>query len=409
MKSFFINLILIFLFFIIGTVLVLPLVAEFQLKQAKKLEAAYHWKKAGEKYVAVTRLHPFNSEYFAEAGDFLTRQSAYRKDKISCMKKAEEFYERACRLNPGYGEHWYALGGLQLALSREYSAESREKKDNLDRAVENFKKAVEKDPYGLRINYLAGYNLLTVWDFLDNKKRKFILDRLEYVLRSKPSYTRYIYPAVIYYVRDFDKILKVTPDTLKAHNNLYSFIKESNMWQFRKGQKERLDYYRQKEEPEEFKQERMDKLKRLDEIKKAYKSQDLDGSEGLKAKDFVLTKDWQGRSGNGKHVYEKGRMSWNGTVNALIAVPEGRSMITITAKGSSAENIFPYMMVELNGKEIGETFVTSNGWKQYSFPVEETGGLKVLSVTFANDGGNEDKREDRNLYLGGAKIIKNYE
>ena len=62
------------------------------------------------------------------------------------------------------------------------------------------------------------------------------------------------------------------------------------------------------------------------------------------------------------------------------------------------------MVVELDGEEIGEVYVDSSEWKDYSFVTETDGGKKVLSVSFINDGGNKGKGEDRSLYVGDVVI-----
>jgi len=94
----------------------------------------------------------------------------------------------------------------------------------------------------------------------------------------------------------------------------------------------------------------------------------------------------------------------------VVNVPKGKANVNIQAKGSPVNGVWPYMIVELDGEEIGETFVDSPEWKEYEFRVDTSGTvpsdtLKVLSVTFTNDGGN--KEEDRNLYVGEARIVKN--
>jgi hypothetical protein len=73
--------------------------------------------------------------------------------------------------------------------------------------------------------------------------------------------------------------------------------------------------------------------------------------------------------------------------------------------GSGSRGIYPYMIVEMDGETIGETFVSSD-WKKYSFGINTDGGLKAISVTFANDGGDAAKGEDRNMYVGNAEIKK---
>ena len=93
-------------------------------------------------------------------------------------------------------------------------------------------------------------------------------------------------------------------------------------------------------------------------------------------------------------------------MDTVIDMPKGKAKINITARGSVANEIFPYMIVELDGEEVGETFVNSPEWKEYSFEVDTEGRLRVLSVTFANDGGNRERGEDRNLYIGKTQITQ---
>ena len=60
-------------------------------------------------------------------------------------------------------------------------------------------------------------------------------------------------------------------------------------------------------------------------------------------------------------------------------------------------------MYERDIPKVGEAYVDSSKWKEYSFGVDAE-GLKVISVTFINDGGNVWKHEDRNLYIGQVRI-----
>ena len=99
-------------------------------------------------------------------------------------------------------------------------------------------------------------------------------------------------------------------------------------------------------------------------------------------------------------------MYWQGVVYKLVNLPENASMIKIQAKGDSAYGIWPYMVAEINGEEIGENFVSSCDWKEYTFNVDEKPGLKILSVTFLNDGGEWEKGIDRNLYVGEVEIVR---
>jgi len=121
---------------------------------------------------------------------------------------------------------------------------------------------------------------------------------------------------------------------------------------------------------------------------------------------IVGEKGWQcsEESREGERAHQAGQMFWKGTLNRIIQLPDGEALIYIQARADQADDIWPYMVVELEGEEIGATFVDSPGWRDYSFSVNTKGGFKVLSASFVNDGTNEKKLEDRNLYLGMVAI-----
>ena len=391
-----INVVLIAAFGLLIAVIVLPFVAEMEFKQAKKLEFGYRWEKTGEKYQSAAHLNPFNASYFTGAGDSILRQSAYREDKAIWLKRAKKLYERACQLNPHYAEYWYALGKVRLEIASVAPSGLPRNDGEVDSAMEDFRKAVDADPYNFRNNYLIGHNLLTVWGSLDEKEKEFTLDRLKYVLQLRPDYgERYVYPAIMYYAKDFSIAQKVAPETLKGYKGLYSFIVKNNLWQFRKQVAGRVDFYREKEEREEFAKEKEERMQLLRSLRSLAMTGEIKG--------------WVGKSASGKSTYKNGNMYWTGTVDAVVEMPQGKAKINISAKGSQADEIFPYMIVELDGAEIGERFVDSPEWKEYSFKADTEGGLKVLSITFVNDGGNKEKGEDRNLYIGKAKIVNDNE
>jgi len=115
---------------------------------------------------------------------------------------------------------------------------------------------------------------------------------------------------------------------------------------------------------------------------------------------------WTGRADGPGNVYENGNMYWTGTVSRTIEVPEGACVIKIKARGSSALGVWPYMIVELDGSEIGEAYVDSPEWEYYVFNADTKGGTKILSVTFTNDGGDPKRGTDRNLYVGEVEVNK---
>ena len=119
------------------------------------------------------------------------------------------------------------------------------------------------------------------------------------------------------------------------------------------------------------------------------------------------SKDWQGVSQTGNDTFKDGNMYWSGTMHAVASIPKGKTEVSIQARGTPANELFPYMIVELDGELIGETTIDSQDWRQYSFIFNSDGGAKVLSITFVNDGSNKLLREDRNLYIGETRIISN--
>lgn len=379
MVKFIVNMILVATFFVVITAVTLPFAAVLKYKQAKRFQESYRWQKADYVYRQAIRLDPFNAEHFAEYGCFLMRQAQYHKDKTPWLKRAETLYKKACRLNPEHAEYRFLLGEIKLQL-------------NDLSGLGDFRIAIGLDPYNFRMNYFVGHSLISIWPSLAQEGKDFALERLNYVLRSKSHYAEYIYPAIIRYTKDFSLTEKVTPETHSSYEKLYRFMKERNLWQFRKRLTKRLDFYREKEGPEKFKQEKEQRQRLLRELRSLAMTGKLKG--------------WVGES-KGGYVYENGNMYWEGTIAAAVDIPVGKTIIYIMAKGSVADGIFPYMIVELDGEEIGETFVESAGWKEYLFPVNTDGGIKVLSVTFVNDDINEEKGEDRNLYVGEVKVEKN--
>jgi hypothetical protein len=98
-------------------------------------------------------------------------------------------------------------------------------------------------------------------------------------------------------------------------------------------------------------------------------------------------------------------MYWEKTVDEPVYVPQGAATLKVLASGSSAHGVYPYMIVALVGVEVGEVFLDSTAWKEYAFPVNAEGGVKVLSITFAND--YNDQISDRNLFIKEVSVTKN--
>ena len=367
-----------FLFLIIA--IILPITLDVCLERAKGLETDYRWKKAGKYYENATKLNPFNSKYLIESGHFLLKQSTYRKEKTPWLNRAKELYEQACSVNPKHAEYRYWIGHVKAELG--FTAQ----------AMHDFKNAVHKDPYNLGNNYLVGYKMLELWPNLDNENKVYALERLRFILKTIPWHGQYIYPKVFKETSDFSLVEDITPDSLAGYKTLYSFISKNNLWKYRKKIQELINRYTQLEEPDMFRQMQKEKANFFRETTLLMNKEKLTM--------------WVGKSLDGRREYNNGRMYWQGVVYKLVNLPENASMIKIQAKGDSAYGIWPYMVAEINGEEIGENFVSSCDWKEYTFNVDEKPGLKILSVTFLNDGGEWEKGIDRNLYVGEVEIVR---
>lgn len=354
-----ITLLAIFIFLV--SVIKIPILAEMQYDMAQKLVAKYRWSTAETNFKKAINIDRFNSRYFAGFGEFLIREGSYDDRKKPFFERARALYERALALNPSSAEYAAKLGEIQLCLFLEDEGSDP---GLVREAFHNFKRAVRNDPNGFNVSYMTGYASISVWKFLKEEERGFILDRLKYSIKTNPYYARYIYPKLWEKTKDLSLLKRITPETPRANDEQYFFLK---------------------------------KAKRIEEVKK----------EGeATASNAISAREWRGQPTSGKSIYENGEMYWDGAIYAAIRVPEGALVLKIQAKGSPADGTYPYMIVEIDGDKVGETFVYSTEWKEYIFKIWPDAGVKALSITFTNDGINQTKGEDRNLFVGEAKVEK---
>ncbi|NQT22243.1 MAG: hypothetical protein HQ579_02275 [Candidatus Omnitrophica bacterium] len=388
------SIVLILIFIAVEAAVILPIIANAEFSEAARLEEAYRWKKAGEKYALAAKISPFDTEYLIGYGDYLFRQSLYRKHRAPWLEKAMTIYERATKLNQRCPEYWYKLGNTirQMALLPQYMGSSRS--DNIQLAMKCFKNALLNDPNGFNISYSVSYAALSLWEYLDSEERQLIADRLKYVLKLRPWYSNYIFPEVWEYTSDFSLLERISAGSLAVNKYLLYFVLNNNLLEFYSRQKKNVDFYRQRQDKFKFELEKKEKEKLLSSL------------HSLAVKDEL--ENWQGKANDGETPIIDGGMFWNGTINLGIKMPKGKAKIKINAKGTPSGRIWPYMVVELDGKEIGATYVSANEWKEYDFKVETDGGLKILSVMYVNDRCIEldGNREDRNLYVGDVRIDK---
>jgi len=372
--------------------------ADINFIRAKSFEIRNQWSRAQDAYKNAVFFDPFNTEYIKGLANFFWHRSDYRKDKLKLLKQAQRLYQRILELNPHYAQHMVDLGRIQIKIFLEdkeiYSGKLRE-------GLENFERALKRDPNGARTAYYVGLAGIEVWDHLDENERAMAINRLRHALSYRwPQYFKSYYQYVWDTTQDFTLLEKMTPQNLRSYKVLYNFIEKNNLWQLRKSVSEAIKNYMSREDPQGFAQEQNLKMSRIEDLKKKSKL------AARAVTNLISSQSWQGISRYHDHVYNNGNMYWAGTIDGVLRLPEGESIIKIQAKGMPAQSIYPYMVVELDGIEIGESFVDNLMWKEYSFEVNTSSGIKVLSITYENDRVYGEKRENRNLYIKDAWVVR---
>jgi tetratricopeptide (TPR) repeat protein len=117
----------------------------------------------------------------------------------------------------------------------------------------------------------------------------------------------------------------------------------------------------------------------------------------------IRLSDWQGT--NGENLCTKGGC------HARVTLYRGKIRLTIHARGTPAQGIWPHMVVKLNKETIGEVDVNAREFMTYAFTTDVETGDYTLWVYFTNDfylvketDGAKGK-EDRNLFVDAAEII----
>jgi len=406
-------------YFAITFIIAVPFVSNLEIEKANACKKEYRWGNADNMYNKAININSFNAEYLKEYSNFIIHKTQYQKNDLLLLKRSTTLYESALRLNPNNVEYWTLLGSAMIKI---YKSRLRLNDNNgveLKIALNCFKKAVALDPNGFNTFYKVGSAGMDIWQYLDKNEREFVLVSIKQNIDLSHAYSwepfiKHIYQKIWNLEKTFDVLLNVTPDNLAAHARLYWFItQDSILWKYRKEQADRVNYYKQKENPEEFFQEKTKKTERVNNIKEIYKNKLKNVKIGKESIDTDVLKsvnmylfEWQGMANNEMNEYKNGNMYWSGSIYTGIFIPAGNITLHIKARGSRAKNIWPYMIVELDGNIVGEMFVDDPDWKSYDFDINTDGGVKVLSVTFPNDYCHtvNGVREDRNLYLGDVRI-----
>ncbi len=197
--------ILVFGFVAIFAAIVLVWVAEARFESAQRLEKEYRWQTAEKLYESAICVNPFNSEYLRGYADFLYRINYSRKDKLSCFKKSESLYKKAIALNPANASYYTGLGKV-------YAGMGINEPGSLSKAIESFKEALEKEPNGFAVNFVAAYTLTGFWKDLGEKDKVWVLDRWKTAFRMRPRYcNKFAYTWIWKNIKDFNILAGIQP------------------------------------------------------------------------------------------------------------------------------------------------------------------------------------------------------
>ncbi|MDD5634187.1 MAG: carbohydrate-binding domain-containing protein [Candidatus Omnitrophica bacterium] len=395
MKKILINITCVFFYIILEGLALSFFLSDTALTRAKELESAGEINAAEKMYQTAIFIDPSSAEPYAKKAEFLLRKNIPQEDQRSYFDPINDLCAKAIKLNPRHAEYRYIFGEVKLdMLERDLLTPQNAVKQIFD----PFSKSIERDKYNFKLNYLIGHSMLTIWKHLSKEERDFALSRLRYVMKRRPDYGRYVYPEIIYYTGDSSLCVNVTPENFRCYNTLYYFIQDKDLWQLRGEVASKRQTLLAKEDPEKSRQIIEDKESMVERFKER-------GKENTDISDRISRNGWCGEDTDERYTFTNGDMCWNGTIDAAISMPRGKAVIMISAKGTPADGTFPYMIVELDGQEIGESYVKNTEWQDYAFEVETSGGIKVLSVTFTNDKTNKKKNEDRNLFIGEARVL----
>ncbi len=366
-------------------------------QRAELCRDKYLWNKAEKFFRKSISANPYNSNYYSDYADFLLYQSNFSKNTGELLLLAGDLYARAYSLNPCWREYPLKIAQVKIRLTGIAGKEFPKTLGKLsEEAMEFFRKAYANDPNGFNTSYVIGYYGIQIYNILRGNDKDFIAGRLKYSLNERPWYSVYIYPIVWNSTKQYSVLEKITPDTLITNELLFLFMTQDpeliKQWH---GQYKKIQELKQNADTDELN----GKKARIEEIKDKLLSV-LDEANGKNIDGSI----WVGISEQGDQDISGGNMFFNGIVFGAAGFSPGKSEIKISAKGAKSDDMWPYMIVLLDDEIIGETFVKTDDWSEYSFSINSDGGPKIISIMFINDGGNE--KEDRNLYIGDAWVEK---
>jgi tetratricopeptide (TPR) repeat protein len=403
-----VNLFIVAAFCFLAAALARPLLAELALSSAERLAQKFMWKEAEGEFTKALRADPFSSEYPGAYAEFLRISSRYSYDKAAALSKAIRLYDKAASLDPENSKYHLKRGLAKLEAGM-----------GVKEAFSDFRRALSKDPNGYDAAYAIGYTGMNLWGSLDGEDRDLVVDRLAYVVETRPDQASRAYSSAWAATKDFGVIRRIAPETDRGYQGLHDFMAMKNLWQFRKdipdpGQ----DSSGKAETAAKIKAAILDheRLSAAGAWRMVGNRMELaEGAEAVLERNKAVSErrrrslaapgDWFSVSGDLKDIKSAdGAMYGNGTIYAVIDMPEGECTVSVEAKASPLGGVWPYMVVEVDGAEAGGAFVDSAVMKTYRFKVNTAGGSSLIGISFINDAYDEARKKDRNLFVGQVKV-----
>jgi len=85
---------------------------------------------------------------------------------------------------------------------------------------------------------------------------------------------------------------------------------------------------------------------------------------------------------------------------------DGMYILEVLARGTPAEGEYPIMEIRLDNKKVDAVIVSSESYKYYDIAIDLTKGRHKIALAFTNDLWLPEKGEDRNLYIGKARLFQ---
>jgi hypothetical protein len=99
-------------------------------------------------------------------------------------------------------------------------------------------------------------------------------------------------------------------------------------------------------------------------------------------------------------------ISTNGMAEAPFkAAADGEYEIVVNASGSRAKNEGAKFRLQLDGKDLSETFLTTEEAEEHSLTADLKAGDHKLGIQFVNDDKDEAKGEDRDLAISAVQLF----